>query len=129
MLVVVDANGSSGGVPTRLFKVTGMIRLRSRKAVLILFSLAGQSITCIQPRDPPTFTVTSNITGDVNTCDPWGLTIVGGSKPYSVTLAALSSPVITNVTMGPLDDRLTYINRAEPNTILLGMSLSTSVSM
>ncbi|KAF9492395.1 hypothetical protein BDN71DRAFT_1473847 [Pleurotus eryngii] len=102
MLVVVDANGSSGGVPTRLFKVT-----------------AGQSITCIQSREPSTFTVTSNITGDANTCDPWGLTIVGGSKPYSVTLAALSSPVITNVTMGALDDRLTYINRADPNTILL----------
>ncbi len=84
-------------------------------------SLAGQSITCIQSRDPPTFTVTSNITGDANTCDPWGLTIVGGVKPYNVTLAALSSPVITNVTMGGLDDRFTYINRADPNTILLGM--------
>ncbi|KAF4583908.1 hypothetical protein EYR40_002406 [Pleurotus pulmonarius] len=106
MLVVVDANGSSGGVPTRLFTVR-----------------AGQSITCIQSRDPPTFTVTSNITGDANTCDPWGLTIVGGVKPYNVTLAALSSPVITNVTMGGLDDRLTYINRADPNTILLAVHL------
>jgi hypothetical protein len=46
------------------------------------------------------------------------MTIKGGVQPYTVTLAALDSPIITNVTLGPLDDVFTFIDRADPNTQL-----------
>jgi hypothetical protein len=50
------------------------------------------------------------------------MTISGGVKPYTVTLAALNSPIVTNVTMGTVDDFFTYINRADPGTRLAGSS-------
>jgi len=103
LLTVVDANGSSGGVGPSLFTVT-----------------AGQTTQCIPAAstDAP-FTVTANVTDTINTCQPWGLTITGGAPPYNVTFAALNSPVITNVTMGPTDDAFTFIDRADPNTQLI----------
>ncbi|KAJ7119480.1 hypothetical protein C8R44DRAFT_788157 [Mycena epipterygia] len=103
LLEVVDSQGSSGGVPPNLFTV-----------------VAGQTTQCVPPAstDPP-FTVTANVTDTLNTCQPWGLTIVGGTPPYNVTLAALNSPIVTNVTMGPDDDAFTFIDRADPNTQLI----------
>jgi hypothetical protein len=103
LLYVLDSTGGSGGVPPQTFKV-----------------VAGTSTQCIPPatNDPP-FTVTANVTDTITTCQPWGLTIVGGTPPYNVTFAALNSPVITNVTMGPVDDAFTFIDRADPGTKLI----------
>ena len=56
----------------------------------------------------------------INTCDPWGLTITGGVKPYSISLAALHSQVVTNVTMGANDDVLVYVDRADPGSQIIG---------
>lgn len=62
----------------------------------------------------------SNVTGTLTTCEPWGLTIVGGTKPYTVVLAALDSPITTNVTMAAPDDVFTYPNRADPGGQIMG---------
>ncbi|KAJ7186745.1 hypothetical protein C8R46DRAFT_279075 [Mycena filopes] len=106
LLEVVDANGSSGGVPPSLFTV-----------------VAGTSSTsCLPPvSTEPAFTLTANISdsADLTTCQPWGLSIVGGTPPYNLTLAALNSPIVTNVTMAPTDDHFTFINRADPGTQLV----------
>ena len=40
--------------------------------------------------------------------------------PYTISLAALASPVVTNVSLGPGNDVLTFIDRADPGTQLLG---------
>jgi hypothetical protein len=103
MLGMVDSNGSSGGIPPKLYSV-----------------VTGQSMNClVNPTNPTAFTVTSNLTGSVTTCQPWGLTIRGGVPPYTVTLAARNSPIVTNVTLGPADDAFTYIDRADPDTDLI----------
>lgn len=68
----------------------------------------------------PAFTIISNVTGDLETCQPWGLTVQGGVPPYTVTLGALGSPVVTNVSMPLGDDSYTLINRAAPNEQLIG---------
>jgi len=103
MLSVVDSQGSAGGIPPRLYTV-----------------VTGQSTSCITtPPNLPPFTVKANVTDTLTTCEPWGLTISGGVPPYNLTLAALDSPIVTNVTMGPNDDAFTYIDRADPNTQLL----------
>lgn len=63
----------------------------------------------------------TNVTGRLRTCQPWELRIKGGVPPYNVTLAALGSPVITNVTVGLGDDIFTYINRADPGTKMIAV--------
>jgi len=103
LLYVVDSQGSSGGPQPQLHNVT-----------------TGQSIQCILP--PSTeqpFNVTANVTTTLTTCQPWGLTVAGGTPPYQVTLVELASPIVTNASLGPGDDVFTYIDRADPNTQLI----------
>ncbi|KAF9039345.1 hypothetical protein BJ165DRAFT_381908 [Panaeolus papilionaceus] len=115
ILQVVDANGSAGGIPPRIFDV-----------------IAGQTTQCvITPKLDPPFTVTANVTGKakLNTCQPWGLTITGGVPPYNLTLVQPNSPITTNVTIGLGDDVFTYINRANPNSQLLAAISDLSASL
>ncbi|KAF5350917.1 hypothetical protein D9758_010497 [Tetrapyrgos nigripes] len=105
MLNVVDAQGSSGGIPPQLYTVVN-----------------GQTTNCIQSGNDTSFTVTSNITmgAELNACAPWGLRIKGGVKPYNLTFAQLNSPNITNLTMVPPNaDGYTYIQRGNPDHLLL----------
>lgn len=83
-------------------------------------SLEGSDTSCIAspPQNLPV--ITSNVTDDLGTCDPWGLLIAGGTKPYSLYLTALTASVITIVEMGANDNLYTYINRAAPGTLLSG---------
>ncbi|KAF8888990.1 hypothetical protein BD779DRAFT_1439687, partial [Infundibulicybe gibba] len=104
-LNVIDANGGTGGLPTQTDSF-----------------LAGQSTgQCLPPVSNTVFTLTSNVTGNVlNTCQPWGLAIDGGVPPYNITIAALGSQVVTNVTISLKDNFYTYINRVEPGAQLIG---------
>ncbi|KAJ7253604.1 hypothetical protein C8J57DRAFT_1137400, partial [Mycena rebaudengoi] len=103
-LSVVDSQGTSGGVDVPLYTVT-----------------AGASTQCIlaPTASTPPFTITANVSDAVDTCQPWGLTISGGTRPYNLTLAALNAPDVTNVTLGANDSVFTYINRADPGTQIL----------
>jgi len=71
------------------------------------------------PSGAPNITISPNFTSPISTCQPMGMLISGGKKPYGLTLAALNSPVLTNVTMGPTDDVFTYINRADPGSQIM----------
>jgi hypothetical protein len=66
-------------------------------------------------------TIKPNVTMDLKTCDPWGLTITGGTPPYNVTILSVGATFVTNVTVPKGFDALTYINRANPNGAILGM--------
>jgi hypothetical protein len=46
--------------------------------------------------------------------------VEGGTKPYNVSLAALNSPIVTIVTLGPDDDMFTFIDRADPHMVFVG---------
>ena len=127
MLSMVDSNGSAGGIPPNLYTVGGEFNLdypHSIKSTSHSTLPAGIDTSCLPPPTPYEFTVSANVTTTVTTCQQWGITISGGIQPYSVTLAALNSPIITNVTMGPTDNSFTYIDRANPNTQLLGATSS-----
>lgn len=102
LLSVVDANGSAGGIPPQLYQV-----------------VTGQSTSCIQTSTSSDFTVKANVTDTLTTCQPWRLSISGGVPPYNLTLAALNSPNVTNVTLLGTDDAFTYIDRANPDTQLI----------
>ncbi|KAK0200446.1 hypothetical protein DFS33DRAFT_157345 [Desarmillaria ectypa] len=102
LLNVIDANGSSGGNSPKLFTVG-----------------TGLTTNCITERNDTTFTVTSNVTGDLQPCQPWGLRIKGGIPPYNISLVQTNSPVVTNVTTLGDDDAYTYINRATSDQIML----------
>src|SRR5438552_18481716 len=82
---------------------------------------AGTDKSCLPPAPTSNFTVSTNVTTTLTTCQPWGLAISGGAKPYTVTLAALDSPIVTNATLGPADDFFTFIDRANPGSQLIGI--------
>jgi len=103
ILSVVDANGSAGGIPPQILSV-----------------IAGQTTQCVTTPSTTAFTVTANVTGDLTTCQPWGLTVKGGVPPYVVTLAQPNSPIVTNVTIPNGLDTFTFIDRADPNGQLIG---------
>lgn len=124
---MVDANGSAGGVPPHLFNVSSESECSIALFNCIrsnLFVAVGQTTQCL-PSTTSTasdFTISANVTTgkDLSTCQPWGVSITGGIPPYVVTLPALNSPVVTNVTLEANEDHFTYINRADPGTQLLG---------
>ncbi|ESK89415.1 hypothetical protein Moror_16190 [Moniliophthora roreri MCA 2997] len=101
-LSVVDSEGTAGGVPPELYTV-----------------VTGQSTNCIVSGNSTDFTVSANVTTSVNTCDPWGIRIHGGVKPYNITFLQVNSPVVTNVTLGANDDAFTYINRGDPGKLFI----------
>lgn len=103
MLTMVDTNGSTGGVSPHLFNVT-----------------AGTDTSCLPSAPASSIAhITPNVTGSVFTCEPWGLTLSNGTQPYSVVIAALDSPIITNISVPQDYDVFTYINRANPNGQML----------
>ncbi|GLB42937.1 putative multi-organism process [Lyophyllum shimeji] len=110
LLSVVDSAGSSCGTSALVYTVS-----------------AGQSTDCLPVNSAVEFSVSSNATaGGLSTCDPWGLLIRGGQSPFTVTLAPVGSPSVTNVTMPAGDNLYTYINRASPDgSILAAISDST----
>ncbi|KAJ3514254.1 hypothetical protein NLJ89_g2478 [Agrocybe chaxingu] len=103
VLNVVDATRSTGGVAPRTYTI-----------------VAGNTTSCITtPPQSPQFRVSANVTGDLTTCQPWGLSITGGVPPYTVSIVQPNSFTVTNVSMPTGTDRFTYINRGAPDTQLL----------
>ncbi|KAJ7890392.1 hypothetical protein B0H13DRAFT_2192953, partial [Mycena leptocephala] len=103
VLGVVDSRGNSGGIDSPLYEV-----------------IDGATTQCTPPpTSEPEFKITANVTDMLNTCQPWGLTLEGGTPPYSMTIATMNSPNITNMTLGPIDTVFTWINRAAPQSQLI----------
>jgi hypothetical protein len=103
MLSMADGNGNAGGIPNYMFNV-----------------ISGQDSSCLPSTPSTKLAITANVTRDLDTCEPWGLTVTGGTgPPYNITLAALGSPLVTNVTIPLGFDVLTYIDRAVPNGNIL----------
>ncbi|KJA15460.1 hypothetical protein HYPSUDRAFT_149061 [Hypholoma sublateritium FD-334 SS-4] len=89
---VVDANGSAGGVQPRIFTV--------------------------KIQTPP-FNVKANVTRDLQACQPWGLTAMGGVPPYTATIIQLASSNVTNIT-GLAEGSFTYINDGNADGQIIG---------
>ncbi|TDL23398.1 hypothetical protein BD410DRAFT_681132, partial [Rickenella mellea] len=102
LLTIADANNDAGGFPPTVYT-----------------TIAGSSTACVPPKPAVNITVVQNVTGTLFTCKPWGLRVYGGTLPYTISLAALSSTLVTNVTLGPHDDVFTFIDRADPNGMLM----------
>ncbi|KAK7065098.1 hypothetical protein R3P38DRAFT_2827889 [Favolaschia claudopus] len=106
VLGVVDSRGTSGGIGPTLYTVS-----------------AGETSDCLpSPPSDTSFKITANVTDVLDTCQPWGLTVEGGTPPYHVTIAQMNSGNITNVTFGTMDSVLTYINRTPPGNQIIAMA-------
>ncbi|KAG2018599.1 hypothetical protein CC2G_008020 [Coprinopsis cinerea AmutBmut pab1-1] len=103
ILNVVDSTASGGGIPPQLYTV-----------------VEGDSTDCVvsPPSDEPEFIVWTNVTEVVPTCTPLTFAIDGGVPPYSLSIAALDSFTVTNVTIPAGFDAFTWINRAAPSSQL-----------
>jgi hypothetical protein len=110
-LQVVDSQHNTGGVDTKVY-----------------VSNDGPSSDCIKQDPAPSkddknaFTISANVTvpSRISTCDPWAVTVQGGTYPYDFTLVAINSSAVTNVSsVARGDDTLVWIDRAAPNGQLL----------
>ncbi|THU75645.1 hypothetical protein K435DRAFT_583367, partial [Dendrothele bispora CBS 962.96] len=82
--------------------------------------LDGEKSSCIvDEQNNNNFTISSNVTGTLDTCQPWGIRIKGGVKPYTLVFAQLNASNVTNVTMPADADAYTYINRETPPWMLV----------
>ncbi|KLO05617.1 hypothetical protein SCHPADRAFT_883672 [Schizopora paradoxa] len=106
LLSVTDGQGDSGGQPSIFLTVVG-----------------SNDTSCLPSPPSEKVIITTNFTSPITSCQALGMQISGGKKPYTLTLTAVNSPVLTNVSMGAEDDTFTYINRADP-----GGQLMASVS-
>ena len=95
---------------------------RVRLYTQITIETPGSSTSCVQ-QDPTTstFRLSANVTDQLTTCQPWGLTAIDGTPPYTIYLTAVSSDTVTIVDMDVTDNTLIYTNRVEPNTMVIGM--------
>ncbi|KAE9402413.1 hypothetical protein BT96DRAFT_1017651 [Gymnopus androsaceus JB14] len=103
-LQVIDADGNTGGVDSVIYTSTG-----------------GSTTDCVVSDISSNFTVSNNVTipSNLSTCDPWGVTVEGGSYPYTFSILSTNSLVVNNITTTSADqDMLVWINRADPNGIL-----------
>ncbi|KZT33466.1 hypothetical protein SISSUDRAFT_992993 [Sistotremastrum suecicum HHB10207 ss-3] len=71
---------------------------------------------------PALYTIqgTADVTA-INSCDPLLLSFGGGTLPYSVTIVTSLGAAITNLTLGDEDNAYNWIDRADPDGILIGM--------
>lgn len=94
-----------------------------RPLFLVADGASGNSDTSCLRASPPVTSLASiepNVTTSLATCQPWGLTVSGGQKPYTLVIVETHAATITEVTLGPEDDTLTYVNRADPNWQIMG---------
>ncbi|KAJ7063855.1 hypothetical protein C8F01DRAFT_36523 [Mycena amicta] len=114
ILEVVDSTGASGGIDVPLYGV-----------------IAGTTSQCLPPRSSQAPFTVSSLTSNgatLNTCDLWTLFFKGGKPPYTVTIAALNTPDVTNMTLGPMDTKLEWPNRADPGSQMIGTSAPNPVT-
>lgn len=120
VLQVIDAAGKPGG-SSPVYSVAGLLSytVASPGSRTYQEYSAGPS-ECLPSPDEDSFTIRTNVTDTLNTCDPWGIRLSGGTPPYTVSFFAPGSPSVTNITTLGNDDAYTYINRAAPDDMLIG---------
>lgn len=122
MLTMVDSNGSTGGVDQLLYNMTGTSAYHSLSARSPDYVPAGSNTSCFLSFPSPSAVVHANISAGTNlsTCDPLGITISGGQKPYTVVLAETNSPSLLVQTLSDDDDTFTYFNQYSPGWQIIG---------
>ncbi|KZS96772.1 hypothetical protein SISNIDRAFT_285788 [Sistotremastrum niveocremeum HHB9708] len=105
ILQVIDSNGNSGGVAPDLYNV-----------------IPGSSSSCHHPPLNTSLALVPQITPSkttLNTCDPLLLAILGGTPPYTLSIAITDALTSPNLTIPPGEDQYLWIDRAPPNNYLI----------
>ncbi|KAK7679062.1 hypothetical protein QCA50_018006 [Cerrena zonata] len=103
MLTVLDGNNKTGGVDTTFYFVTD-----------------GPSTCQPTPSNPSTLpTISANVTDQLQTCQPWGLSITNGTGPFDVWLPGLNIVGLPVINMDEGNDMLVYPDQTVPNTKLM----------
>lgn len=121
MITIIDSLGNTGGVPQPIYTVNGK-GLIMYDWIVVDSLTAGTDTSCLPNKQSSASlpTIQANVTNTLDTCEPWGLHVTGGQKPYTIVLVETHSDTVTKVTLGSEDDTLTYVNRADPNWHLMG---------
>ncbi|KAF8496351.1 hypothetical protein JB92DRAFT_2990455, partial [Gautieria morchelliformis] len=100
---MTDSAGNAGGVGEQVYTVVP--------------STSGTACHASSPVSP--ISMTTNTTKAITTCEVLPLKMSGGTKPYTVTVAFLGAPVVTNFTLGAAFDTYNWVNRASPNSQII----------
>lgn len=90
---------------------------------------SGISTSCIPSN--PTSSLTASIdgvSGTIQTCDILPIRIQGGTKPYTVTIAATNAATAVNTTLDASNDYFEWINRSAPGQSMIAAISDRSVS-
>lgn len=117
---MADADGNAGGTFATILTVSGTCPHARHVIYWLKSSPAGQDSSCLPSRPSSSLAIVANVTKDLSTCQPLGLKVSGGAPPYIISLVAVGSTIVTNMTLPSSADVMTYINRASPNSQVLG---------
>ncbi len=100
-LNLADSAGNSGGIPPLSYTVA-----------------ASTNDACLY--QPPATSLKVDVPANsLDTCSTLPIYITGGSKPYTVTIAAADQVAPINATMGAQDNYYEFLNKYPPNTRLV----------
>lgn len=102
LLTMVDSNGSMGGISSVTYSVA-----------------ASNDTSCLPEASSNHSVLLSNVTDTLSTCQPWGLAVHDGQKPYTLVLSSVGASLTTNATLYLEGDVYTYINRASPDGLIM----------
>ena len=82
------------------------------------YKVLNGSADCLPPPSNRTspLVVTSDVLRDLDPCSPLNTRIVGGQKPYTVSLVPIEVAPVINMTLGPNDDSLYWVNVLKSST-------------
>ena len=129
MLTVADAQGNSGGQAGTIFTVSGeLCRIFTNDRSAYAYTDASNNDdSCMKSTSPSAnMTLWANVStsDDLSGCQPLGLRITGGQKPYTISIAGSAGSSVTNVTLGENDDVYTWPNTVKSGSQIIGKLLS-----
>ncbi|KAF8496354.1 hypothetical protein JB92DRAFT_2834618 [Gautieria morchelliformis] len=111
VLSMTDLAGNLGGPIRNLSGVGGQV-------YTVVPSTSGTACHANTPTISP-ISITTNATNAITTCEVLPLKMSGGTKPYTVTIASIDYPFVTNFTLGAASDTYNWVNRAQPNSQII----------
>lgn len=124
MLFVMDSNGSPGGVPQTVYTVTGSSYADLELQFKDWHTSTDGNSGCFPPPPTVNITLSANVSGTLETCEPVEFQISGGKRPYSITVVQSNANVIHNNTLGDQSGNFTFTNQVDADAQIIGAPIS-----
>ena len=81
-------------------------------------------------QDAPASTpkLSTNVTSQLTTCEPWGLVATSGRPPYTIFLTSYGPDTMTVATLDASDNTLIYTDSTTNDTEIIGALIAAGIS-